>query len=69
MKEKFSTIYKILIVVITGIGLALNFRLYGFLEAIVYFTNISNILVFLFYFGYFVLKVMKKLKKRMDTIL
>lgn len=64
MKEKFSTIYKILIVVITGIGLALNFRLYGFLEAIVYFTNISNILVFLFYFGYFVLKVMKKLKKK-----
>ena len=51
MKEKFSTIYKILIVVITGIGLALNFRLYGFLETIVYFTNISNILVFLFYFG------------------
>ncbi len=63
MKEKISLIYKILIVVVSGIGLYLNFKLYSFKTAILYFTNLSNILVFLFYLVGLILYFTKKLKK------
>lgn len=66
MKEKISLIYKILIVVVSGIGLYLNFKLYSFKTAILYFTNLSNILVFLFYLVGLILYFTKKLKKN-DT--
>lgn len=63
MKEKISLIYKILIVVVSGIGLYLNFKLYSFKTAILYFTNLSNILVFIFYLVGLILYFTKKLKK------
>lgn len=66
MKEKISLIYKILIVVVSGIGLYLNFKLYSFKTAILYFTNLSNILVFVFYLVGLILYFTKKLKKN-DT--
>lgn len=66
MKEKISLIYKILIVVVSGIGLYLNFKLYSFKTAILYFTNLSNILVFIFYLVGLILYFTKKLKKN-DT--
>lgn len=66
MKEKISLIYKILIVVVSGIGLYLNFKLYSFKTAILYFTNLSNILVFVFYLVVLILYFTKKLKKN-DT--
>lgn len=66
MKEKISLIYKILIVVVSGIGLYLNFKLYSFKTAILYFTNLSNIFVFVFYLVGLILYFTKKLKKN-DT--
>lgn len=69
MKEKISLIYKILIVVVSGIGLYLNFKLYSFKTAILYFTNLSNILVFVFYLVGLILYFTKKLKKMIHIIL
>lgn len=63
MKQKISLIYKILIIIVSGIGLYLNFKLYSFKTAILYFTNLSNILVFIFYLVGLILFLTKKLKK------
>lgn len=59
MKEKLSTIYKMLILIISGIGLYLNFKLLDF-DCIVYFTILSNIMVFMLYL-FIVLKLFFKI--------
>ena len=51
MKEKISLIYKILIVIVSAIALYLNFKLYSFRQGILYFTNLSNLLCFIFFLG------------------
>jgi len=48
-KDKISLVYKFLILVITAIGLYLNFKIADPKKMILYFTMISNILVLLFY--------------------
>lgn len=67
MKEevrfKISYIYKILILIVCGIGLYLNFKIKPFSEMILYFTIQSNLMCFIFYFVAIVLKMTKKLKK------
>lgn len=63
MKKKISLFYKILIVIISGIGLYLNFRMSSFKENIIYFTIQSNLLCFLFYLIIVILNFTKKLKK------
>lgn len=63
MKKKISLIYKILIVIMCGIGLYLNFDITSFKDNIIYFTIQSNLLCFIFYFVIVVLELTKKLKK------
>lgn len=63
MKKYIELIYKILIVIITGIGLYLNFDLFSFDDSIIYFTIQSNLLCFIFYFILVILILIKKLKK------
>lgn len=63
MKNKLSLIYKILILIVTGIGLFLNFKFLTFKTAIAYFTIQSNLLCFIFYLICLILYIFKKLKK------
>lgn len=58
-----SVIYKLLIVIISGIGLFLNFKLLGIDYGLLYFTLLSNIFCFIFYFVTLFLKLFNKLKK------
>lgn len=62
-RKKISLFYKILIVIISGIGLYLNFKMSSFRENIIYFTIQSNLLCFLFYLIIVILNFTKKLKK------
>lgn len=66
VKTKLSLIYKFLIIIISGIGLYLNFSIMNFDDAILYFTIQSNLLCFIFYVAAFILYLTKKLKKN-DT--
>jgi hypothetical protein len=43
MKNKFSVVFKILIVIISFIGILLNIGLYGNFQMLLYFTNLSKI--------------------------
>lgn len=63
MKKNISLIYKILIVIMSFIGLYLNFKISSFRENIVYFTIQSNLLCFIFYLVIVILKLTNKLKK------
>ena len=63
MKQKISFLYKLLIVVVSGIGLYLNFRFIPFKINILYFTIQSNLLCFVFYFVIILLELFNKLKK------
>ena len=63
MKKHIELIYKILIVIITGIGLYLNFDLFSFDGGIIYFTIQSSLLCFLFYLITVILIISNKLKK------
>ena len=63
MKEKLSLLFKIIIVIISGIGLYLNFNLLSFKDSIIYFTIQSNLLCFIYFLGLVVLTITKKLKK------
>jgi len=63
MKNKISLIYKILIIIMCGIGLYLNFSMSSIGENIIYFTIQSNLLCFIFYTVVVVLELLKKLKK------
>ena len=63
MKEKLSLLFKIIIAIISGIGLYLNFNLLSFKDSIIYFTIQSNLLCFIYFLGLVVLTITKKLKK------
>lgn len=63
MKNKLSLLFKIIIVIISGIGLYLNFNLLSFKDSIIYFTIQSNLLCFIYFLGLVVLTITKKLKK------
>lgn len=63
MKNKLDLLFKIIIVIVSGIGLYLNFNLLTIRDSIIYFTIQSNLLCFLFYLIAVVLMITKKLKK------
>lgn len=63
MKNKLDLLFKIIIVVVSGIGLYLNINMSSFKESIIYFTIQSNLLCFIFYFITVILMLTKKLKK------
>ena len=63
MKEKLSLLFKILIVIVSGVGLYLNFRLLTVRDSIIYFTIQSNLLCFLYFLGLVIFTITKKLKK------
>ncbi len=62
-KKKLKLLYRLLIVIVTGIGLYLNFKLASPKIMLLYFTIISNIMVFLFYSITTFLELIHKLKK------
>lgn len=61
---KISLLYKLLIVIVTGIGLYLNFKFITFQNGIVYFTIQSNLLCLLFYVIYLMLDPKGKKEKK-----
>lgn len=63
MKNKISLIYKILILIVSGIGLYMNFNLIGIKNALPFFTILSNIFCFLLYLVIVILELIKHLKK------
>lgn len=63
MKDKLSLLFKIIIVIVSGIGLYLNFNLLSVRNSIIYFTIQSNILCFIYFLVLVILTVTKKLKK------
>ena len=60
VKEKIATIYKIIILIVSGIGLYLNFLFMPIEKSIIYFTIQSNILVFVYYTIFLLEKITKK---------
>ena len=63
MKEKLSLLFKIIIVMVSGIGLYLNFNLLSFRNSIIYFTIQSNLLCFIYFLGLVLFTITKKIKK------
>ena len=63
MKEKLSLLYKIIIVIVCGFGIYLNFKAFTVGGAIIYYTVQSNIMCFIFYLVTVILKIAGKLKK------
>ena len=63
MKEKYSLIFKTIILILSGLGLFLNFRLFGVKDILPFFTIISNLVCFIVYFFIVILMICKKLKK------
>lgn len=63
MKDKISLLLKIIIVIVSGIGLYLNFKLLTFRESVIYFTIQSNILCFIFFLIVVILTLCNKLHK------
>lgn len=62
-KNSVSLIYKFLILIVTSIGLFLNFRFIGFKTGFVYFTLQSNILCFIFYIALLTYLLISKKKE------
>lgn len=63
LKEKIAFIYRVVIVIISAIGLYLNFKLTTFRLGILYFTNLSNLLCLIYFLVILILTVTKRLKK------
>ena len=63
MKEKISLIYKMIIVLVSGYALYINFKLLTFRQGILYFTNVSNLLCFMYFFVLVILILTHKEKK------
>lgn len=63
MKDKLSLLFKILIVIISGIGLYLNFNLLGIGNALPFFTILSNLFCFILYLVIVILMLFNKLNK------
>jgi len=66
MKEMIKLIYRFLIVIVSAIALYLNFELLGFKEGIIYFTNLSNLLCFVYFIVLIIMTLLKKVKRN-DT--
>ena len=66
MKETIKLIYRFLIVIVSAIALYLNFKLLGFKEGIIYFTNLSNLLCFIYFTILIIMTLLKKVKRN-DT--
>lgn len=62
-KDLIALIYRIIIVIISFIALFLNYKFETFRIGILYFTNISNSLCFLYYLYIVIMTLKKKLKK------
>lgn len=63
MKETIKLIYRFLIVIVSAIALYLNFELLGFKEGIIYFTNLSNLLCFIYFTILIIMTLLKKVKR------
>ena len=63
MKEKIKLIYRIIIIIVTAIGLYLNFKFLTFEKGILYFTNLSNLLCLIYFTILVILMITKKLKR------
>lgn len=63
MKGKIELLYKIIIMIASGLGIYLNFQVFTVKGALIYYTVQSNLLCFLFYTIVVILLLMKKLKK------
>ena len=63
MKEKIKLIYRILIVLVSGIGLYLNFKFLTFEKGILYFTNLSNLFCMIYFLILVILMLTKKVKR------
>ena len=63
IKENITLIYRMIIVIVSGIGLYLNFKFETVRMGILYFTNISNLMCFLYFLGVVIAMITHKLKK------
>ena len=63
MKEKIKLIYRILIVIISAIGLYVNFKFLTFEKGILYFTNLSNLLCMIYFLVLVILMITNKVKR------
>lgn len=63
MKDRISLIYKIIIVIVSGISVYLNINAFSLNDAILYYTVQSNIMCLVFFLTIVVLTLLKKLKK------
>ena len=66
MKEKIKLIYRILIVIVSAIGLYLNFKFLTFEKGILYFTNLSNLFCMIYFLVLVILMITNKVKRN-DT--
>ena len=63
MREKIKLIYRILIVLVSAIGLYLNFKFLTFEKGILYFTNLSNLFCMIYFLVLVILMLTKKVKR------
>ena len=63
MKEIIKLIYRILIVIISAIGLYVNFKFLTFEKGILYFTNLSNLLCMIYFLVLVILMITNKVKR------
>jgi len=59
-KRNIALLYRIVILIVTGFALYLNFRLLGFKTGILYFTNLSNLLCFVYFLILVIMMILKK---------
>ena len=63
MKNKLSLVYKVIIIILSGIGVYLNFQIFTIKGAVVYYTVQSTLFCFLFYLSTVFLNLIGKLKR------
>ncbi len=59
-KRNFTLVYRIIIVLVTLVALYLNFKLLTFKTGILYFTNLSNLLCFVYFLVLVIMMILKK---------
>lgn len=69
MKAKLDLFFKIIIVIVSGVGLYFNINLLTLKDSIIYFTIQSNLFCFIFYLITVILMLMRKLKRIIYIIL
>lgn len=62
MKEKIKLIYRLIIIIVSAVGLYLNFKFLTFEKGILYFTNLSNLLCLIYFTVLVILMLAKKNK-------